>query len=533
MMNPVWTFLIAGPLLWVASWAWALYSNYRAAKLSGLPILISPFSPDKLPYLLLKVPLRPILETLLPFPGVVVSIVGWEVRDKYRIHERYGPAFILVSPDKNELWCADPDMTQSILSRRRDFPQLPMTITIMSAFGTNMLTSNGEDWSRQRRIVGPNLNERISEGVWSESMTQAHQMVDYMLRQPGGASAETSDAMRAIAINVLGEVGYGQSKPFAPLKLPRDPNADLTYVEAISLCAELIVVAVFVPKWLMRLSWMPDILKTLATALDKLPGLTSKMLEMRRKEGVHLSAAAGGKMNDDFMSMLVRLSDAGKGGDAAGAAGGKQSLTEDEIGGNLFLFTAAGFDTTANTLTYAMTILAATPEWQAWMQEEIDQVLGKGDDDDARNYVAVYPKLSRCLAVMFETLRLHAPVPHIGRSIPHPTSIEVRGKTHQLPGRSILYINETCMQVLPSIWGADSLEFKPSRWIEPGGELGAEKLVTPERNTFLPWSGGPRVCPGQKMAQVEFVTVMAATFSRCRVEPVAKGARRQRRRRRD
>jgi cytochrome P450 len=36
----------------------------------------------------------------------------------------------------------------------------------------------------------------------------------------------------------------------------------------------------------------------------------------------------------------------------------------------------------------------------------------------------------------------------------------------------------------------------------------------------MPWSGGPRVCPGQKMSQVEFVAVIATIFKRYTVAPV-------------
>lgn len=34
------------------------------------------------------------------------------------------------------------------------------------------------------------------------------------------------------------------------------------------------------------------------------------------------------------------------------------------------------------------------------------------------------------------------------------------------------------------------------------------------------WSSGPRACPGQKMSQVEFVSVIMTIFSNCSVEPV-------------
>ena len=35
----------------------------------------------------------------------------------------------------------------------------------------------------------------------------------------------------------------------------------------------------------------------------------------------------------------------------------------------------------------------------------------------------------------------------------------------------------------------------------------------------MPWSDGPRVCPGRKFSQVEFVAVMATLFRRHRVRP--------------
>jgi len=38
----------------------------------------------------------------------------------------------------------------------------------------------------------------------------------------------------------------------------------------------------------------------------------------------------------------------------------------------------------------------------------------------------------------------------------------------------------------------------------------------------MPWSVGPRVCPGQKMSQVEFVAVIATLFRRCSALPVVR-----------
>ena len=47
-----------------------------------------------------------------------------------------------------------------------------------------------------------------------------------------------------------------------------------------------------------------------------------------------------------------------------------------------------------------------------------------------------------------------------------------------------------------------------------------ETLITPTEGAYAPWSGGPRVCPGKKFAQVEFVAIMATLFRDHRLEPV-------------
>jgi cytochrome P450 len=68
-------------------------------------------------------------------------------------------------------------------------------------------------------------------------------------------------------------------------------------------------------------------------------------------------------------------------------------------------------------------------------------------------------------------------------------------------------------------WGLDSRLYRPSRWITTD-KSGNQEIITPARGTFLPWSSGPRVCPGRKMAEVEFVSILATLFRKCRIEPV-------------
>jgi len=395
----------------------------------------------------------------------------------------------------------------------------------MGKFGQNVISSDGDDWARQRRIFAPSISERISEGVWDEAWRQCDQMVAYMLGADGETKQQrdTPASLRAIAVNTLGKVGYGTTKPFEPFVPPRDKTADMRYIDVVTLMGELLVLAVLVPSWLLRMRWMPEFIQTLGVAIDKFPGLTNEMLEERRtrKAGVDENGAGlpkqGQQLDEDFMSKLVRLSDEAK----AGSSGG-QYLTEDEIRGNLLLFTVGGLDTTGTALNYTFALLAAYPQWQAWMQEEIDAVLG---ESETKNYSTLFPKLSRCLAVMVETLRIHPPLSHIGRSMPKSLIVTVNDSSHLLQAPMICYINNAALHTCPSVWGDDALEFRPSRWIAPADSAGGSRpghervLDAPHKWSYNAWSAGPRSCPGQKMSQVEFVTVLAAVFSQCNIEP--------------
>lgn len=186
----------------------------------------------------------------------------------------------------------------------------------------------------------------------------------------------------------------------------------------------------------------------------------------------------------------------------------------------VFTFNFAGHDTTAHTFTFALYFLAANPAVQDWVSEGIHDVTG--DRRPAEWLASDFHCLNRCLAVMYETLRLYTPVPTskiIDGTALQPLAID--GETLMLPPGLNLVPSYLSLQTDPKYWGDDSLEWRPSRFIRSsGGVLDDEEFVTPARGTFLAWSGGARDCVGRKFSQVEFVAVIATLFRDWRVYPV-------------
>jgi cytochrome P450 len=186
------------------------------------------------------------------------------------------------------------------------------------------------------------------------------------------------------------------------------------------------------PAKMLTLPICPPSWREIGHAKNEFPLHTREMLESERR-----LQAESPEPRNNLMSVLVRLSDSSKAkeqpdlatDDASKTA---QILSEEEVLGNLFIFTSAGFDTTANTMAYALALLTAYPEWQEWLYEEIGQVVGD-QNMDGLEYNEIYPHLPRCLALMvrdtrpacppvensrltheqLETMRLFTPLTHL------------------------------------------------------------------------------------------------------------------------
>lgn len=337
-----------------------------------------------------------------------------------------------------------------------------------------------------------------------------------------GETDATIGGLRTIAINVLMSAGYGVSQSWKHGSGEAPQGHSLSYIETVSVVVHNYLVAALVPARLLRLPVMPTSLRKLGAAVFDFPARTKEMVEKERK--------ATGSLRSNMMSALVKASDDEK-NPARKDAKSRLHISEDEMIGNLYQFTIAGFDTTANTMAYAVTILATHIEWQDWIIEEIDQVANLHADLD---YGRTFPALTRCLALMvslrikrgrygtkqnirqYETLRLYTPIAHIARITKIPQQINTSSQALYVPADTKVFVSGASMHVDSKIWGSDTLSFRPTRW------LSNESKVEPVKGTFLPWSGGPRACPGIKMSQVEFVAVISTIFRSWRVEPITK-----------
>ncbi|KAL9066892.1 MAG: hypothetical protein Q9157_006984 [Trypethelium eluteriae] len=377
----------------------------------------------------------------------------------------------------------------------------------LNAFGKNLDSVEGETWQRHRKLTAPSFNERVSSSVWSESLRQASQM----LQEWTSCSEGTPDVARdtaTLALHVLSHAGLGIQYAFKDAKNKIEAPHEMSYRDALFLVLTNFTMLVMLPMNFMTSSFLPAKVRRVGQACQEFKLYMKEMIE-----GVKASVAENKDSEaHNLLGALVQASQAEKHG-----------LSDDELYGNLFIYNMAGHETTANAVATSIAYLAAAPQWQDWICEELRTVLGKSSSVEDWNYEHMYPRLRRCQAIQLETLRIHGSTVFLPKATGSLAQVVSINETEYLiPPNTFVIANSQALHCDPQIWGADALQWRPDRWIVKSGVPGEEELVDPPPGAFIAWAGGPRVCPGKKFSQVEFTAVMAAIFRDYTVTPKAK-----------
>ena len=205
---------------------------------------------------------------------------------------------------------------------------------------------------------------------------------------------ETVADTATITLHVLTCVGFGLSYPFHGGLRDLPAGHTMTYRDALSLCLRNTITFSIFSRKTLSFSFLPKKLRNLGLAIKEFQTYMEEMLSHERA-GVEVRE----NESRNLMSALVRASEETRRTQDESESS-RLGLRDDEIFGNIFIFNLAGHETTANTLATSIVLLAAHPECQEWLAEEIHQVLGSPKRAEGWKYEVAFPKLQRCLAVM-------------------------------------------------------------------------------------------------------------------------------------
>lgn len=137
---------------------------------------------------------------------------GWNYAQEMR--EAYGETFLIVSPGQIYMNVSNPGVIMQIATRRNDFLKPVELYGIVDIFGVSMLSSEGDNWKRHRRIVAPAFSEKSNTLVWKESLQQGADMLDFWSKLPGNSTRrimvkDTAPDTALMTLHVISGAGFG------------------------------------------------------------------------------------------------------------------------------------------------------------------------------------------------------------------------------------------------------------------------------------------------------------------------------------
>ena len=180
-------------------------------------------------------------------------------------------------------------------------------------------------------------------------------------------------------------------------------------------------------------------------------------------------------------------------------------LSDEQLRDEVITIFLAGYETTANALTWTMYLLTLNPQADERMSAELREVLGEGDEarlptlDD-------YPRLRYTTMVVAEGMRLYPPAWAMGRMNTEP----VQMGEYRLPPGTHWYLSQYVLQRSPELY-PNPLHFEPLRHTD-------EEKAKRDKFAYFPFGGGSRQCIGEGFAWMEMVLVLATIAQQWRME---------------
>jgi len=188
-------------------------------------------------------------------------------------------------------------------------------------------------------------------------------------------------------------------------------------------------------------------------------------------------------------------------------------FSDENLVDQLMTFLAAGHETTASAMTWAVYLLARHPEMQTRLRAEVRERLPSISEADGGKTISSFDidNMPYLNAVCNEVLRYYSPVPLTLREAAVDTTIQGQF----IPKGTHMMLSPWAVNKSESLWGPDAREFNPDRWIPKfEGDKNAASGGATSNYAFMTFLHGPRSCIGQAFAKGEFACLVAAWVGR-------------------
>ncbi|MEO1291499.1 MAG: cytochrome P450 [Pseudomonadota bacterium] len=363
-----------------------------------------------------------------------------------------------------------PDLVRHVLVEApQDYPKSPvMRRALEPLLGRSIFLTNGETWARQRRMIDPAFVGGKVRHVFPVMRDCTDAMVARLSNAAGeGETVEIDPEMTHVTADVIFRTLF--SVPITRNDAHQVYEAFQRYQASAPFASLRSTLGL--PS--LRPRWAPS---PSDRAGAEIRALLLPFVEQRQQEIVD------GTAPDDLATGILTTADPESG----------HRFDAEEMLDQVAIFFLAGHETSATALTWALYLIALDERVQEKMRQEAQTVL-----DDRPAEFADMKRLSYIRDVFRETMRLYPPVPFFVRRSMKPR----RMRNRTVPKGSSIILSPWYLQRHEKLWDAPH-RFQPERWESENGKARA-------RDAYIPFSIGPRVCPGAAFALQEGTLILA------------------------
>ena len=363
-------------------------------------------------------------------------------------------------------YVCDPDMITDLLAGvGRQFPKSQFTRNVIGpAVGNGMILSEGEKWREQRHRYAPLFAARNLPVLTSHFAETGEDLADFLLAANG--EVDVADSAQEATLANISRVMFSGNEAVAKKDIRDGMRRFTDYISYMSLFDLM-----GLPTWFPRLKWLRS-----KKAITDLRQLTRSVIESRQ--------AQRHDEPEDFLDLLIQ------------ALESDREDIETTID-NLLTFVAAGYETSANTIAWALYWLALYPD----VQEKVSLEVVSACPDGPLKFETL-PQLPLLQAHVRETLRLYPAGALFARDA--TMDAEINGVKFK-KGDVIMF-------------PVYSLHRNEMLWDKPE-EYQLERFLNRKysRGQYIPFGDGPRICIGAQYAETEIMVLLGAILRKVKL----------------
>lgn len=498
---PIWATILLGiassPLLLALYIRWIQYKNRRDAEIMGAVL-----APD------MKA------DSSLPFGlGILKENVDEFVNNRYfgelgfKRTERFGWTFNIRTFTENRVFTVEPEYIKAVLATQFDsHAKGPVVIhQLSSLLGLGVFSSDGERWKFHRAMTRPFFTkDKISHfDIFDRHAQDAISQLKARLAE--GLPVDIQDLASRFTMDSATDFLFGHDVHSLGAGLPypglhyydRTPEHVKITEEQRHHPANVFSRAFDEAQrwtalrsrwgiyWPLREFWKDRVKEQMAIINRFIIPILEEAVKKKKLNGTVAGNKVVGndrevKEGETLLDHLMNYTD-------------DQTMLKDETL-NVLL---AGRDTTANTITYAIYMLAEHHNVLERLRKEILETVG----DSRRPTYEDIKDMKYLRAVVNETLRLYPAVPFNVRATTSATVWPSKNgeRPIYIPANTKVPYSVFMMQRRKDLWGPDAEEFDPNRFLDDR----LRKYLSSNPFIFLPFNAGPRICLGQQFAYNE------------------------------